>query len=173
MNNQTPFDSSNVPSASSSSAKSVPTPENFAQAMNHISQLLRMMGNPFAVRHFGNETYYNSVLNGISGMERDFFIFLTVMATQAREYQERLNEAKTHAQTELLLIRGKRNYAQLDSRARRADDQLAEEEEKLAEETRPKKRQKRSAKPVAKDSLPSNFPPPPPPPNAGATPMEV
>jgi hypothetical protein len=131
------------------------------------------MGNPYAVRHFGNETYYNSVLNRISGIERDFFIYLTVMATQAREYQERLNEAKTHSQTELLLTRGKINYAQLDSRARRADDQLAEEEEKLAEETRPKKRQKRSAKSVAKDSLPSNFPPPPPPPSAGATPMEV
>ena len=48
MNNQTPFDSSNVPSASSSSATSVPTPENFAQAMI-TSQLLPMMGNPFAV----------------------------------------------------------------------------------------------------------------------------
>ena len=91
------------------------------------------------------------------------------MAIQAREYQERLNEAKTHCQTEILLTRGKRTYAQLDSRYRRADDRLAEEKEKLAEETHPKKRQKRSAKPVAKDSLPSNFPPPPPPPSAGAT----
>ena len=87
------------------------------------------------MRHFGNETYYNSVLSRISGIERDFFIYLTVMARQAREYQERVNEAKTHAQTELLVTRGKRTYAQIDYRVRQADDRLAEEKEKLAEES--------------------------------------
>lgn len=179
MNNQTPFNSSNVSSASIPSSSSIPsapsapsvpipTPENFAQARNHISNFIRIVGNPLAVRHFGNETYYNSVLNRVPGIERDFLIYLSVMVQEARNYQERLNESKTHAQTELLLTRGKRTYAQLDSHARRTDDRLEEEKEKLAEEERPKK--KRSF--VAKDSLPPGYPPPPPPP-PGASPMEM
>jgi hypothetical protein len=39
------------------------------------------------------------VRNRIPGIERDFYIFLTVMAIQARAYQESLNEAKDHGQT--------------------------------------------------------------------------
>jgi hypothetical protein len=176
MNNQPPFNFSNVssaPSAPSTTNPSVPTSlpmsaPDFAQARNHISNFLHIVGNPLAVRHFGNETYYNSVLNRVHGIEQDFIIYLTVMAQEARNYQESLNESKAHAQTELLLTRGKRTYAQLDSRAQRADDRLEEEKEKLAEEERPKK--KRSF--VAKDSLPPGYPPPPPPP-PGASPMEM
>ena len=80
-----------------------------------------------------------------------------------------MNESKTHAQTELL-THGNRTYAQLDSRAQRAEDRLEDEKEKLADETRPKKRAKPSF--VAKDSQIPGYPPPPPPP-PGASPMEV
>ena len=155
MNNQSPNNSSNAPTSSSS----IPTQEDFAQAMNHISNFLRVLGNPFATRHFGNETYYNSMLSRINGIERYLYIYFTVMIQQAREFQERVNESKTHAQTELLVTREKRTLAQIDSRARQADDRLAEEKEKLAEESRPKKRAKRSF--IVKDL--HHFPPPPPP----------
>jgi hypothetical protein len=72
------------------------TPE-FFQAMNHITNFLRVAGNPLAGCHFGNETYYNSVLHRVPIIENDITIFLTAMAQEARDYQERQNESKTHS----------------------------------------------------------------------------
>lgn len=101
----------------------------------------------------------------------DWLLALSVAHLHSIEFRNRDNDTRNRGLVPYIFTRVQRATAEQETRERRADEKVADEKQRLAEEqagVRPKKKR------ILSDSTTYyNNPPPPPPPSSGASPMMV